>query len=74
MRTLPTMMIRVLATFAPLFSKRLWRHVQILLAGAILAPGKRNISSTLRAMGLEQEKNFHDSRNRQISFGIRSLS
>ena len=59
MRTLPEEMIRALAPFAPLFSKRLWRHVQVLVAGAILAPGARTVSSALRAMGLDQEKRFH---------------
>ena len=41
MRTLPTTMIQVLAPFAPLFSKCVWQHAQTLLAGAILAPGRR---------------------------------
>jgi hypothetical protein len=59
MRTLPAVMIRVLAPFAPLFSKRVWQHAQVLLAGAILAPGRRTVSSALRAMGLDQEKRFH---------------
>ena len=59
MRTLPTTMIQVLAPFAPLFSERVWRHVQVLLAGAILAPGRRTVSSALRAMGLDQQKQFH---------------
>jgi DDE superfamily endonuclease len=59
MRTLPTTMIRLLAPFAPLFSKRVWQHVQVLLAGAILAPGKRTVSAALRAMGLDQHKRFH---------------
>jgi DDE superfamily endonuclease len=59
MRTLPTTMIRVLAPFAPLFSERVFRHVQVLLAGTILAPGKRTVSSALRAMGLGQQKCFH---------------
>jgi hypothetical protein len=58
-RTLPEQMIRALAPFAPLFSKRLWRHGQVLVAGAILAPGCRTVSSALRAMGLDQEKRFH---------------
>ena len=31
----------------------------MLLAGAILAPGKRTVASALRAMGLDQEKRFH---------------
>ena len=59
MRTLPTQMIRVLLPFVPLFSKRVWQHAQVLLAGAILAPGARTVSSALRAMGLDQEKRFH---------------
>ena len=59
MRTLPTTMIRLLAPFAPLFSERVFEHAQLLLAGAILAPGKRTVSSALRAMGLDQQRNFH---------------
>jgi DDE superfamily endonuclease len=59
MRTLPTTMIRVLAPFAPLFSKRVFQHAQALVAGAMLAPGRRTVSSALRAMGLDQEKQFH---------------
>ena len=58
MRTLPAEMIRVLAPFAPLFSKSVFQHVQVLLAGAILAPGKRTVASALRAMGLEEERHF----------------
>src|SRR5215211_8008086 len=52
-------MIRALAPFAPLFSERVFQHVQVLLAGAILAPGRRTVSSALRAMGLDQHKRFH---------------
>ncbi len=59
MPTLPTEMIRVLASFAPLFSMSVWQNVRILLMGAILAPGRRTVSSALRAMGLDQEKRFH---------------
>ena len=59
MRTLPIEMIRVFAPFAPLFSKRVFQHVQVLLMGAILAPGKRTVSSALRAVGLDQQKRFH---------------
>ena len=58
MRTLPTDMIRVLAPFAPLFSKSVWQHVQLLVAGAILAPGKRGVASALRAVGLQEERRF----------------
>jgi hypothetical protein len=59
MPTLPDKMIRLLAPFAPLFSERVRRHVLILLAGAILAPGRRTVGSILRVMGLDQEKRFH---------------
>ncbi len=58
LRTLPKEMIRVLAPFAPLFSERVWCHVQILLVGAILAPGKRTVASALRVVGLQEEKRF----------------
>jgi hypothetical protein len=59
MRTLPPKMVQALAPFAPLFSRRVWRHAQVLLVGAILAPGRRTVSSALRAMGLGPEKRFH---------------
>ena len=52
-------MVQVLASFAPLFSRRVWQHAQVLLVGAILAPGKRTVASALRAMGLDQQKCFH---------------
>src|SRR5918993_3226068 len=58
MRTLPTTMIQLLAPFAPLFSRSVWRHARVLVAGAILAPGKRTVASTLRAVGLEDERRF----------------
>ena len=58
MRTLPTQMILVLLPFVPLFSKRVWQHAQVLLAGPILAPGARTVASALRAMGLDREKRF----------------
>ena len=58
MRTLPTTMVQVLAPFVPLFSKSVWAHVEPLLAGAILAPGKRTVASALRAVGLQEERRF----------------
>src|ERR687890_1071289 len=59
MRTLPTTMIRLLMPFAPLLSKSVWRNAQVLLMGAILAPGRRTVSSALRAMGLDRYERFH---------------
>src|SRR5215212_11938936 len=59
MRTLLATMIQILSPFAPLFSKRVWQHAQVLLAGAILAPGRRTVSSALRVVGLDQQERFH---------------
>jgi hypothetical protein len=59
----------ILTAYAGLFSKRVWQHVQILLLGAILAPGQRTVSAILRIMGLSCEKhfqNFHRVLNRAI--------
>ena len=58
MHTLPKSMIQVLAPFAPLFSKSVFQLVQLLLVGAILAPGKRTVASALRAVSLEDERRF----------------
>jgi hypothetical protein len=44
--------------FAPLFSHRVWPHAQVLLTGAILAPGKRTVSALLRVMGLDHRSDF----------------
>ena len=52
-------MVQELAPFAPLFSKRVFRHAQLLLVGAILPSGQRTLSSALRAMGLDQHERFH---------------
>ena len=59
MRTLPTVMVQVLAPFVPLSSKRVWQHALVLLAGTILAPGKRTVTAALHVMGSSQSKQFH---------------
>jgi hypothetical protein len=48
----------LLAPFAQLFSARVWLHAQVLVAGALLAPGKRTVSSCLRVRGLAWERHF----------------
>lgn len=58
MHNLPPTVSAVLMVFAPLFSKRVWQSAQVLLIGAILAPGKRTVSAILRVMGLSEAKNF----------------
>lgn len=58
MPSLPAEIIVLLAPFAQLFSERVWCHAQVLVVGAILAPGKRTVSSCLRVMGLAWEYHF----------------
>src|SRR5919108_775073 len=55
---LPEAIILVLAPFAPLFSERVWLHAQVLLLGAILAPGARTVTAALRVMGLAMAHHF----------------
>jgi hypothetical protein len=50
--TLPPDIVAVLTTFAPVFSRPVWCHVQVLLVGSILAPGARMVTSALRVLGL----------------------
>jgi hypothetical protein len=58
MPPLPEAIILVLAPFAPLFSPRVWLHAQLLVLGAILAPGARTVTAALRVMGLARERHF----------------
>ena len=46
--------------FAPLFSQPVFRHVQVLLVGAILTPGRRTVASALRVMGLQHTQRFQN--------------
>src|ERR671914_1214943 len=61
MPPLPDAIILVLAPFAPLFSHRVWLHAQVLLVGAMLAPGARTVTAALRVMGLAAERRFTNS-------------
>jgi hypothetical protein len=45
MLTLPFELMNLIVAFAPLFSKPVWKHVQVLLVSAIMAPGKRTVTS-----------------------------
>ena len=50
----------LLLVFTPLFSPSVWGYAQVLLLGAILAPGKRTVSSVLRIGGLGGEQHFQN--------------
>jgi hypothetical protein len=67
MFTFPTEITTVIAPFAPLFSEAVWYYAQILLIGAILAPGKRTVSAVLYVLGQKdnrQYQNYHRVLNR----------
>lgn len=67
MLTLPQEMMELILPFVSLFSERVWDYAQILLMGAILAPGKRTVSAALTVMGLKddpQYQNYHRVLNR----------
>jgi DDE superfamily endonuclease len=58
MRTLPPIMLHMLAPFAPCFSRRVWRHALVLVVGTLLAPGRRTVTAALRVLGLAGERRF----------------
>jgi hypothetical protein len=58
MPSLPAAIIAVLLPFAPVFSRPVWCHVQVLLIGAVLCRGPRTVAAVLRVMGLGHEKRF----------------
>ena len=58
MPRLPSRFAAVILCFAPLFRQRSWRHAEVLLLGAILAPGQRTVASLLRISGLGGERRF----------------
>jgi DDE superfamily endonuclease len=58
MPTLPPAILHLLAPFAPCFSRRVWPHALVLLAGTLLAPGKRTVTAALRVMGLAHDRGF----------------
>ncbi len=55
MLRLPSRFAAVILAFAPLFLQRSWRHAEVLLTGAILAPGQLTLTSILRITGLARE-------------------
>ena len=60
MFSLPSGFASVILAFAPLFRRSVWSAAHLLLLGAILAPGKRTVTSVLRIVGLGSEKRFQN--------------
>ncbi len=60
MLSLPSGFASVILAFAPLFRHSVWAAARLLLLGAILAPGKRTVTSVLRIVGLGSEPRFQN--------------
>lgn len=58
MLSLPIAFTSVIGVFAPVFSRPVWQHVKVLLAGAVLAPGKRTVTAVLQIMGRSASSDF----------------
>ncbi len=70
MLTIPSELAPIILAFQPLMLNRTWQHAVTLLVGAILAPGKRTVSSLLRITGLHQEKAFQNGSVANFGAGI----
>ena len=55
---LPEHLLSRLASLSQQFTRPTWQNVLLLMAGAILAPGKRTVTAALRILGREQENDF----------------
>ncbi len=55
---LPACLLPRLLAFADLFTRPTWSRALLLLAGAVLAPGKRTVTAMLRILGRDQEHDF----------------
>ena len=56
---LPARFAATILAFVPVFrQQRTWRRAELMLIGAILAPGKRTVTSLLRIAGLSRERRF----------------
>jgi hypothetical protein len=67
MQTLPAELLPLIIDFQSLFSKPVWQHAKLLLVGAILAIGKRTVTSCLRVCGRAHDtafQNYHRVLNR----------
>src|SRR6267142_7254718 len=58
MLSLPIAFTSAIGVFAPVFSRPVWQHVKVLMAGAVLAPGKRTVTAILRIMGRSADPDF----------------
>ena len=55
---LPPCLLSRLAGFVDLFTRPTWSNVLVLLAGVILAPGRRTVTAALRILGRDHDPDF----------------
>jgi hypothetical protein len=55
---LPPRFLSRLEGFVDLFTRPTWANVLLLLAGVILAPGRRTVTAALRILGRDRDHNF----------------
>jgi len=55
---LPPRFLSRLAGFTDLFTRPTWSNVLVLLAGVILAPGRRTVTTALRILGRDRDPDF----------------
>ncbi|MGA7053930.1 MAG: transposase [Mycobacterium sp.] len=54
----PAILVCWLSVFRPCFTAPVWNRILVLVAGAVLAPGKRTVTQALRVMGLAEQPGF----------------
>lgn len=57
-RRVPSRLVAWMQPFSDGFTAPTWQHALVLIAGAILSPGRRTVAAALRVMGLDQDPTF----------------
>ena len=56
---LPERFVSRLASFADLFTRPTWSNLLVLVAGVVLAPGRRTVTAALRILGRDRDPAFY---------------
>src|SRR3954451_21511263 len=56
--TVPRILAEWMWPFIGCFTASTWNHVLVLVAGAVLCPGRRTVTAALRVIGLDQSASF----------------
>src|SRR5215203_1840220 len=54
----PAILAQWMAPFQSVFTRPMWQNLLVLVAGSLLAPGRRTVTSALSIMGLRQMTTF----------------